>query len=169
MVFNQTQNTVIKNNLIDELKLNPSVDNIPNVVNPTIQPVFEVKKKFVNFSSTNSTASLATAVTVHTASSTLDTYVTSLIFSLAKDATNDTANVAASIQATIAGTASTIAAISTVTLTETNQIVQISFNPPLKLDRGTTVRFTSPTFAAGTLRESGTVAGYTEETAIKTT
>lgn len=168
MVFNQTQNTSIKNNLIDELKLNPVVDNIPSVVNPTIQPVFEVKKKISSVLG-NTAKSTTGSTTLHTTSSTLDTYVTGLTFGLTINATNDIATGRVSITGVINGTTVHIASIPVLTLTAQNTVYSMSFPIPLKLDRNSAVTLGANwTFSAGAGTVIGTLIGYTEETAIKT-
>jgi hypothetical protein len=165
MVFNQTQSIVVKNNLIDELRLNPVVDTIPSVVNPTIQPVFEVKKKFTNLvRHLNKTTTGAS--TILTTSSTQDTYITALVLCHTQDATCD--GVLVQILATTEGSQRALMSLRFQTTTANGGLNQsVSFPFPVKLDRNTAVQL-SLAFTAGTCASSVCFYGYTEETAIKT-
>lgn len=168
MVFNQTQNTSIKNNLIDELKLNPAVDTIPSVVNPTIQPVFEVTKKNSLSAFSNAVVVSSSAATLFTTPSDRDFYLTSASLSLIKDATCDKATGSLAINATINGSTRAILSLPTLTLTAQNIAVANNFSNPIKIDRGTAIQRSTFSFTAGTAAFDATITGYTEETAIKT-
>lgn len=166
MVFNQTQNPIIKNNLIDELRLNPSIDTIPNVVNPTIQPVFEVKKKYCNVQRRGSRATTGSS-TIFITPSDKDFYLVAASIHLIKDVTCDLATGQIGINTVLDGTTNQCVSVATLTLTAQSVESSLSFNPPIKVDRNTALGFTT-TFTAGACSTSATIAGYTEETAVKT-
>lgn len=164
MGFNDQQNKRISNFIIDELRLNPISDEIPKKVVPSIQPVFEVNKKIPNVGGSGTTASSNNSVTLITASATTDTYLLGYSLGLAKDATADVTNGSMSLTCTINGSTVNLAVIPFVTLVANTTVITGSFPTPVKIDRSTTVRFTSPTFTAGTIRASGSVFGFTQDT-----
>lgn len=163
MGFNDQQNRIIANNIIDQLKLNPISDNIPKQVVATIQPTFEVNRKIPNVFGNASTSSSNTTSTLLTASSTQDTYICGYMLGLAKDATADVTNGIQSLAMTVNGSTIIIANIPFATLVTSSDCVTGSLNPAIKIDKASTVRFTSPTFTVGTLRSTATVYGYSEE------
>jgi len=160
--YNDTQNKVIVNNIIDELKLNPITDIVPKSVIPTIQPVFEVKKKLSTVLGATARTTNGTS-TVFTSSSTLDTYITGATYSLIKDVTCDMASGRQGLTATIGGVATThFIDISALTLTAQNSVISLNFSIPLKIDRNSAVSMAS-VFTAGACVVSCNVIGYTEE------
>lgn len=152
MVFNQTQNSKVKLNLQDELKLNPLVDVIPSSVVPSIQPVFVTNLNYSTSGGSAGTATSAGAATAFTASATQDTYLTHLTFSISKDATCDAATGTLSAAITVNGATISLLGISHQTLTALQETVTIAFCNPIKVDKGTSVRATNVTFTAGACR-----------------
>lgn len=168
MVFNQTQNFQLKNKIIDELKLNPVVDNIPSVVNPTIQPVFEVNPKFCNVIEGASKSTTGSS-TLFTTPSDKDFYLVAATVQMIKDATCDhPTGDSALINVIVNGNTEKLCVIGGITLTAQAQTVSISLPIPLKIDRNTSITIAGGSYTAGTMVKSGSIVGYTLDTAIKT-
>ncbi len=89
-----------------------------------------------------------------------DFYLTGLQLVVTKDALCD--NTQTQIAATINGVQIVIAEIVSQTTTAYSGQLPLVFNPPLKLDRGQNIQLFG-TFAAGTMRKSVVLYGYTEE------
>jgi len=167
MGFNDQQNKRIANYVIDELRLNPITDNVPKTVVPSIQPTFEVNRKFVNIQrATPATANSNS--TILTTSSSVDTFITAASIYFIKDATCDAASgVGPQITAQLDGDSAARAIVSTaiITLTAQEGSQTQSFNPPLKIARGSTITGDrGATFSAGNLVRSYTIQGFTEQT-----
>lgn len=168
MVFNQSQNPQIKNTIIDNLRLNPVVDNIPNVVTPSIQPVFETDRKFCDVVRTNSITATSGSSTLFTTPSDKDFYITGAAISMAKDATCDLATSNVNITIIVGGTSRQIVQLSALTTTAQTQNMFVNFNPPIKVDRNTAISRGSFSFTAGSGMCQSAIWGYTQDTAIKT-
>lgn len=161
--FNDTQNKNIVNNVIDELKLNPLTDAIPRQVIPTIQPVFEVKKKFADILRGGTIASTSSQ-TLYTTPSDRDFYLTGACLSIDKSATCDIASGRYTMVCTINGTANqAILSVAITTLTAQSQSVSLSFPTSIKVDRGTVIALSAASFSAGTFVRAGSIVGFTEE------
>lgn len=159
--FNDTQNKQIVTTAIDELKLNPLTDAIPRQVIPTIQPTFELKRRYANIVKTGTRTSSGSA-TVYTTPSDKDFYLTGVQMSWSKDVTND--GTTASLQVTIDGdsTASNILRLYGQSVTA-NQIAEtMSFLYPIKLARNSTITI-NQTYTAGASSLASTITGYTED------
>jgi len=157
--YNDTQNKAVVNNIIDELKLNPITDQIPRSVIPTIQPTFDVKKKFCNI--VRSTTNTGSTATVYTTPSDKDFYLVSAGLSFTK------ANDAVGVDWVIRGFPENDAirnfvSITSTTLTVDTENAFTQFNPPIKLMRNSIITIV-PDNSTGTFRMSGNIAGYTEE------
>jgi predicted extracellular nuclease len=150
--YNETQSRQIVNNIIDLLKLNPVTDKIPKTVIPTIQPVFEVSYRNCDLNGRATSATSAASLTAVTASSTKDTYLNSVFISMSKDATCDASSGVTDVNVTINGSTVQILTLAHQTTTALQDTVSINFPVPVKIDRGTTVRATMPTFTAGACR-----------------
>lgn len=158
MVFNQLSTRSLKQDLQDELRLNPAFDVIPTTVRPDIQPVVEVKKKWCNVAKTASNTQ--TSATVYTVPSDKDFYLVTATLAVIKDAT--ATSTASALTVTIEGTASTILRIPGITLTAQSEAITASFPIPIKVDRGTNITISNTTNVANIL-EFGTIIGYTLE------
>lgn len=162
MKFNETQNHRITENLQNDLILNPITDEIPKIVNPTIQPVYEVYRRWSNIVVSASSA-VSGAGNILTVPNDRDTFLTALSFAIAKDATCDLASsgTALSVTVTVNGTGRTLAAIPTITLTAQTAQIHLIFPTPVKVDRNTTIALATATFTAGALFRTVTLYGYT--------
>lgn len=158
--FNDTQNKQVVNTAIDELKLNPLTDAIPRQVIPSIQPVFELKRRVCNISKLGGATNSA-ATTLYTTPSDKDFYLAGAFLSVIKDATSTSAF--SSIRGTVDGQdIADIIAIAGMTLTVQSESTSVTFNPPLKLKRNTTVTVNNST-AVANITAYGSIWGYTEE------
>lgn len=167
MGFNDNQNRIITNNIVDELKLNPITDQVPKYVNPSIQPVFVANRK--NATILGATARTTTGTsTLLTTSSVLDTYITGVNVSYTKDVACDVASGRLGITGVILGATTHLLSVAVLTLTAQNDTTSIEFNPPIKVDRNSAIAL-GITFTAGTACIAGNVSGYTEETGVITT
>lgn len=160
--FNDTQNKQIVNTAIDEFKLNPLTDAIPRQVVPTIQPVFELKRKICNVGE-QAIADNALTENIYTTPVDKDFFLCGGFLSVIKDAT------ATSIVSTISltksdGTAFYPAMIETMTLTAQNANQNFYISPPVLVKRGTVITVTNST-DVGNVKARGCIWGYTEETA----
>lgn len=164
MGFNDQQNKRISNFIVDELRLNPVSDNIPKTVVPSIQPTFEVDRKFSVPLATNNNTATGSA-TILTTPANVDTYITGVHLSFIKDATCDVAtNSLVQITAISQGTTYGLLSFPLITLTAQTGSDFAVFNPPLKVDRGTAIALTSATFSAGIMLRFSKIFGYTEQT-----
>ena len=162
MGFNDQQNKRISNWIIDELRLNPVSDAIPKQVVPSIQPVFEVNRNVANFQATITKATTGTG-SIATTSSTVDTYITQVTYSITKDATCDQATGTLAVNGVIGGTTTPLIRLSVLTLTAQDKTASASFDPPVKLDRNSLIS-ANLSFTAGALVETASIHGYTQET-----
>lgn len=162
MGFNDQQNKRISNFIVDELRLNPISDNIPKTVIPSIQPTFEVNRKFCNIARSLGSSTTGNK-TIFTTPSDKDFYLTSAQFAYVKDVTCDVATGAISLSATIEGTAQPVISLVLTTLTAERDNQIISFPVPLKIDRNTTIIY-GGSFTAGAMSRIGLITGYTQET-----
>lgn len=86
-----------------------------------------------------------------------DTYITSVSISVIKDATSTSTK--STVTAVIGGVTKTIAAIAGQTLTAQSETLNVTFNPPLKVDRSSLINNTSST-AVANIKCMCTVVGF---------
>jgi len=160
MAFNETYKRDVIDNTTDSLGLNPATDVIPKQVLPTIQPVFEVKRRVCNIVR-SATATNATSATLYTTPSNQDFYLIGATLGAFKDATST--STFSALQVTIDGTARNLLLLPTLNGASAEPFLSISTNPnaPIKVDRNTTINVINDTNAAE-IRASATIMGYTE-------
>jgi len=159
----QINNSEITKLLVDGARLHPAADKIPDRLAESVVPVLDVTPRlarYVNFSGVAATGTSNTAVTAVTGPSDRDFYLTEITYHLLKDATCDAATGSVTLNVTIDGVTRGIATISHISLTAQDNLIPLNFSPPIKIDRGTTLRSTNLTFAAGVCRMSVQGAGY---------
>lgn len=100
-------------------------------------------------------------ITPYTTPTDKDFYLTSIQFSIIKDVTNQATYYR--INGTIEGVSKRIAQIQCITLTPQYSNGHITFNPPIKLDRGTNVQGVVDS-AVANVSISLSLTGYTVET-----
>lgn len=152
----------------DALSALRSQAGIPLVETPqgmqnTIVPVIDMTPRFHDLaiiSKGSSATSSGTSTTVHNISSDKDFYLTAASLGLIKDATNDAATGNLSLQGTSNGSSALILRIPVLTLTAQNNTISLVFNPPLKLDRGTSISTSQGTFTAGNYVRVSCITGY---------
>lgn len=163
--FNDTQNKQLVNTAIDELKLNPVTDAIPRQVVPTIQPVFELKRKSINVIK-NAGLINGTTGTIYTTPSDKDFYLMGSSITYIKDASST--SIYSTVRCTIEdGTLSDVNVIAQLTLTAQQGSNSINYGQEgIKLKRNTAITIQN---SAGTanITAYGIIWGYTEETGIQ--
>ena len=136
-------------------------DHISDQVAPIIQPVIEIKP-FSNIVASTSRGSKGTS-TIFTTPAEKDFYLTSVGMSAQFDATAD--NLVVEIRAAINGVTKTLIDIRKLTTTAITAQPFVSYDMPIKIDRGTTIIVQS-VFTVGAGSFSGYITGYTVETTV---
>lgn len=147
--------------LIEVTGIQPSRDKIPSELADKILPVLEVNPKLtknINFTAaSSSTTTGGFGITMPTAQ---PVFITNLTASYSKDATANVATGRISVTAVINGATRDVATFAVITLTAESATITIHFNPPLRLDIGTTFSFNG-TFTLGVLSRTFCIAGFT--------
>lgn len=162
-MFNQVKNRDIANNLINDLDLNTLTDVIPDKVKTDIQPVYEVYNKSIRQLG-SSGASTTGGGNSFAVSTTKDAYLTSIVWSLAKNAACDQASGDYVLTLTSNGVTVEIPLCSFITLTANNLSGTVCLNPPIKIDKNTICYTLSRSFTAGELRNKIIALGYYKNT-----
>lgn len=159
--FNDTQNKQLVNTAIDELKLNPRTDAVPQQVIPTIQPVFELKRKTITVFSSAS-ASNATSALVYTTPSDRDFYLVASHLSMKKDGSSPStsSSIVAVPDSTGAGVAINFVQGSASLAQEAH--IYMDYPLPIKLKRNSQITVTNSSGTA-TIIASAFIYGYTED------
>lgn len=131
-----------------------------NAVSPIITPVLELNKPVNNVMVNQSTSTTGTA-TVYTTPSDKDFYLTYMCLEFQADATAD--NTSVGMNFTVNGTGVPFINLRKLTTTATTLCVPVTLNPPIKIDRGTNITY-STTFTVGACSRSATIAGYISDT-----
>lgn len=153
-------NSQIIAEVVNTLKLDVQKDVVPSPV-----PIVDVGLKS-SISPLVKTTTQSTTGNVSLISSTdyPDNYVhiKAAYLSFAKNATCDIATGAITLVGTVNGTTRNIIALAVLTTTAERDSVYISFDTPIRIDKGTTVYYTG-TFTAGALTRSGGICFVVEE------
>ena len=136
-------------------------DHLTDQISPVIQPTIEIKP-FANIVRNTSRGSTGTS-TIFLTPTDKDFYLTSVGMSGQFDVVAD--NTAIEIRAAINGVTRTLIDIRKLTLTPVTVQQFVSYNMPIKIDKGSTIILTS-TFTVGAGSFSGFITGYTVETTI---
>lgn len=139
-------------------------DHISDQVNPVIQPTIEIKPRLDVVRSLNSQTS--GTMTIFTTPTNKDFYLVTANLSIIKDVVADLASGALIVRCRINNRNADILLISLLTLTAQDISTANSYDPPIKLDRGTTITVPG-TFTVGAVSRSAAIAGYTVETTIE--
>lgn len=137
-------------------------EGFPQVLLPNVVPVMDMTPRFhriVDLATSNSSGSTST-LTLLTAASDKDTYITGCVLSYTKDATCDIANGRINFSAVVKGASKVIACLSCLTLTAQDKQIAVSFVPAIKIDRGTAVTVPSISFTVGNIVRAASVFGY---------
>jgi len=138
-------------------------DNLSVEVMPNIQPTIEIKRYCDIVRQTNATN--VTSQTIFTTPADKDFYLTSCALGVMKDALN--ASTVENLQGAVAGVGRVFLSIPSITLTAQTANITQTFDPPIKLDRASTIDLAS-TSAVATIRMTGCITGYTVETTKST-
>jgi len=133
-----------------------SDDLMPNMV--AVVPILPVARIVRGSGMTNSTTS-----SLYTTPTDKDFYLTNAVLSVSKDTT--AAAVAIDLRVLVDGATLTPVRISGITLTALQATVPVSFNPPLKVDRNTSISINASS-ATANIRVDGAIVGYTEEATV---
>jgi hypothetical protein len=156
MVQNQMDNRTLKQDLIDECRLNVAYDSIPSTVIPSIQPVVLLEKKYCDIVRTLNVTG-ATTGTIYTTPADKDFYLCNANLSVIKDATSTSDNEALNV--VIDGVAVALLRIASQTLTAQSEILSVNFNPPVKIDRSQNLTVTNSTDVAN-ISTKATIIGF---------
>jgi hypothetical protein len=161
--------TALKNNEIQKsfniiTNVDPASGEIPNRINESIQPVIILNNliKPCNIAFQN-TATNSTNSTIYTTPTNADFYLCSISLGAIKDVT--ATSTASSISGTIGGVSTRLVEIPFFTLTAGSGSNSITFNPPLKMDRGTGITVNNTTSVANVTAWGG-IAGFTYDNNI---
>jgi len=164
MAFNRLANRVIKQDLAEEARLNFMSDAIPDIIGTHIQPVIIIGKKYCDVVRDVTVSTSGGASTIYTTPTDKDFYLVSATIGVAKTVLCDTATARYSISVVIQGTTRAVLAVPLATLTASSQVATLTFNPPIKVDRGTIISSGTPTFTAGELNRNVSIVGYISDT-----
>lgn len=106
---------------------------------------------------TRATRATSGSQVVYTIPATQDFYLCSASLVLSNDSAAD--NTSADLSATVSGSAVSILTIRKQTLTAYANVVVLTFNPPLKCDKNTTINANS-TWTVGAGQVGGSISGY---------
>jgi len=106
----------------------------------------------------------ATTSSLYTTPAEEDFYLTNATLSVDKDVTSPC--VATDLRVSVDGVAQTPLRISGITLRPSQQTVSVNFNPPIKIDRNTSISINASS-ATANIRVDGAICGYIE--AVKKT
>lgn len=154
----QIQNPEAVDIIREEAKLSLG-DGFPQVLGNQVVPVMDMtphhhKKAHI---CKTAFASNTTSANLYTTPTDQDFYLTALSLSVVKDATATSTE--SSIRVNIGSVTVRIATIIGFTLTAQNQTYALSFNNPVKIDRGTTFTVQNGTGTAN-INAIGTIYGY---------
>lgn len=135
------QNSEVISQMINGLWLDPARESVPSELAEKILPVYQVnpdirEKTKTRFSSTTATQ---TGLALFTSDATKKTYLTGASLNNMSNATAD--NTSIQLLCTVDGANTTILSLNKLSLTAQSKVVSASFNPPLRIDKNTAVRF----------------------------
>lgn len=156
MAFNQTANVQIDDNIKTDLILKEGVDLIPKVVNPSIQPVYNVLRRICNIAREASRTSSGTSA-IYTTPTDRDFFLTGMHMAFQANATSDGTSLIFAF--TPAGQSATTITIPKLTTTAITASLVKDFSIPIKLERGTAINITYA-FAAGASTVSASITGF---------
>jgi len=131
-------------------------DAIPSEVNDVIQPTFDVRPP-ATISRSAQASNTAAEQTIYTTPTDVDFFLSSACLSLIKDVT--ATSTATNLFATIDGVQRQILVIVGITLTVQNQTVAISYDTPIKVDRGTNITL-KHSAATANVNAQATIQGF---------
>ena len=155
-------NSDLTKGIADNAKIQINVDRVPDQLADKVVPVMETNPRLLRIAKIAQSGALtnATSATIYTVPNGVDLYITSACLSMTKDATS-TSTVGTMRALTEDGIATTsdILVISGITLTAQHSNVCCSFDTPIKISGGNTVRIISGTNVANIIIY-GSFTGY---------
>lgn len=155
-------NSQLSKELVEGAKIQTSFDKIPTQLADKVVPVMEVNPKAFRICNIckRSEASNATTATVYVTPADKDFFISDSILSVIKDVTST--SVLSFITCVIDGQTVSINTIAGITLTPQAQQSNMSYNKPIKVDRGTNIVLNNNA-AVANIRSSACIIGYTTE------
>lgn len=165
----QIQNTDAINAIRNAAKLSIS-EGFPQNLLPNVQPVMDMTPSFHRLTqfakSTTRNATAGASGTVFTASADRDTYITGVHLAFQKDAACDGPTASINAQVTINGQLVQLCRLPTLTLTAQDFTQYISFEKPIKIDRGTNAQLGAYAYTAGNVIQAICYYGYEVEAQV---
>jgi len=145
--------------IVDELGIQPGADNAPRDIANTIVATIPVQRtpSFHQNIALDDISSTTGAVVVKTTRTDRDFFMTNASIAVTSDVSSD--NVAANINAFVNGVGINVIRIVSQTLTAGSDHIELTFNPPLLVDRGTNIILTG-TFTVGATTKTSFVSGF---------
>lgn len=154
------------NELIFAGNLKPATELVPKGLSTSVVPVININPKDyrnVTVIKTTSSTTSAASVIIYTTPTDKDFYLVGITNSFTKDATCDMANSTGYVNVLYDGVNSIFCRLSCLTLTAQDSNMNIDFNRPIKVDRGTNITLNYPTYTAGSAVKCASIYGYTVE------
>ena len=157
-------NAQLTKELIEGAKIQLSYDDVPGRLATAVVPTMEVNPKLMRVANVvdGTGESTSGTITLYTSPEDRDFYLTNAIISFSKDATCDVSTGSLQLKGYMNGVNIRLAELALLTLTAERDSLSVVFPTPLKLDRGSSISIAA-TFAAGVMRKSGNIIGYTVE------
>ena len=132
-------NTNTIKRILDDAKIQTSVDDVPQELGKTVVPVLISNPKgLITASKSLTRTATQTIGTIFTTRDDVDTYIHGALLSLQRDAVSTATDV--TISCIVDGATVTLAMIELEPLTADSKHLAVSFPVPIKVDRGTAVR-----------------------------
>lgn len=135
-----------------------------NIMQNSMVPVVDIRENNeLSLTATQTTSGSGTVATIATGKK---FYVTSIQFSMVKNATCDVASGALTLTGVSNGQTMTLISIPIITLTAERESILVSLDRPMLLDAASAVSFGNQTFTAGAMVRSAVIIGYYSETLV---
>jgi len=141
---------------VDDLAFSASEDKIPNETLDKVQLVYSLNKQFSNIVRSSTVATTQSSLTLYSVGASEDFYLTSIQLSNMSDATAD--NTTINISGTVDGASRVLATLRKLTTTAFNDSIFLSFNYPIKIDKGTNITLANA-FTVGASTTGVSIAG----------
>jgi hypothetical protein len=158
-------NSQLQKEIVEATKLQISMDKTPNEASDKVVFTCEVNPKLLKsvkpYTFTSSTT--AGTTTLLPANTSQDFYITGVAMSMVASVLCDLSTANYSVNAVIDGSSRALISYGAITLTAQEKNIYREFNRPIKIDRGTTITFTTTAFTAGVCLRLYAVYGYYDE------
>jgi len=142
-----------------------TIGGIPRSISNQIVPVVEANPMLTKASfAVNGGKTSSGPTTIITTPTNQDFYLTSVIFSMTKDAACDVASGGINLSCVINGATVNFCPIAGLTLTAQSATVSANYGMhPIKIDRGTNILIANNTYAAGNMIRTATITYFVDE------